>query len=191
MRARLSILMWEWLQNAPAVLGVVIGLQCRARGEPGWAAGLAAAGGVLSALVIRWTEGRKQEGGAEPYRLTLANAIGFALGSMAMTWYLGAGTPVLFVVDLGLGAALGLGLSVWQERAARGSTAFSDVRSRRLHRIAFMTSFPVVLVLLRLTARLDVVWALLSVVPISLLLSVVIALIDYGGGTHGNAGAGS
>jgi hypothetical protein len=48
-----------------------------------------------------------------------------------------------------------------------------------------------VLVLLRLTARLDVVWALLSVVPISLLLSVVIALIDYGGGTHGNAGAGS
>lgn len=187
MRKWLGMLGWEWLQNAPAVLGVIAGAQCRARGDLWWAAGLAAAGGVASALLIRWTEGRKQAGSSEPYRLTLANAAGFASGSVAMTWYLGTGAPVFFVMDLVCGAALGLGLSLWQERAARGSTAFSHARSGRLHRIAFVASFPFVLMLLRLAVQLDVAWALLSAAPINLLLSLVIVSIDYGDGAHGRS----
>ena len=185
MRSWCAVLFWEWLQNVWAVAGVLLGAHAWRGGTVWSAASLGVAGALATALVIRWSEGRKQSVAREPWRLTLANALGFSLGALLLVWYLSLGTPWICGVDTLAGVGLGLVLARMQEQAARGSPAFSNRRSMLRHRLAFVLSFPGTFILMRLAARLALPWVLLSIFPISVLLSAVIAACDYTGAPGG------
>lgn len=179
----LHVLGWEFAQNVPVVLGLVLAVWLWPRGMVAAAIACVVAGGLLSAGILRATEPAKAQraDAREPWRLTLLNAACFSGMGILVAAYFGALTPVwspaYLALDAGLGLLLGGTLAVLQAAAARGSRAFTSRRAEARHAAALLIACPIVLLLIRLCTLpwLDLAPALALALPITLILGLVIS----------------
>jgi len=161
---------WEFVQNLPLVAGFVVALELGRQGEWGAAIAGVAAGGVAGAVVIRITEPRIVAGHREPWRVTAANAIAMTVLMAALVAYLSASWSG-WATDLLVGALAGVALAMVQDLAAGES-----IGAR--HCIALGSAGPLALIGIRaLVATLPL---LVNVLVITVVLTLIVALIDYG-----------
>lgn len=169
----MRIFVWELVQNTPIVFGCGLGLRAQARG--GKAAGLllGAAGAVASALSISLTEKRKLGLQSRPF-----SAKEFALNAMlfiAPAWiYLGYAPRGSYAHDMAVGGVLGgaVGIGQWQ---GIDQTFADGLR----HTLALALTGPIILGLLRYSSSAPLMKALLILLVAALVMTAVIAIIDY------------
>jgi hypothetical protein len=161
---------WELVQNLPLIAGFVLGLDLWQRGEVALAVVCMVAGSVLGALAIWATEAGIVAGHREPPGVVLTNLVVMAGLMMGVAAYLSAPWSRWWM-DVVFGVLGGILLGVAQDRAAGAPIGVG-------HCVAMALALPLVLVGLRvLSARLPV---LASVCILAVLVTVVIAWIDYG-----------
>jgi hypothetical protein len=178
----LRILGFEGLQNLPAVLGLVSAHWLWTRNQHLWAIFSVVLGSVCSVAAIALTER------AQLQRTSLAPspppapsemamfAMGFSAGAILLVAYLDARWSDLWT-DLLLGAGAGAILALFEIFF----TAEPPPLARSVsHALSFAVMGPVVLIGVRVTKGAPLGWALLAALPLTLAMSLIIALIDYG-----------
>ena len=172
----LTVWMWESLENLPLLLGFVVAVRLW---DENLIAGLAAllVGMGIGVLIARTVEPKLHKGGHQVrWKNTLINFILFVGIAIPFIYYFRADTRWLnWKTDLLAGLAAGLLLTFVQMAHWTGS------KSRmRLHGVAMMVSFPIIMLGLRSIIRTDS-WGLsmLFTFLLTFFASLVIGLIDY------------
>jgi hypothetical protein len=169
---------WEFVQNLPVLLGFGAAVWWWAREEREKSAGAAVAGGLVGALVIRYTEAWKiGRPFMEPWRVTVVNAVGFTLFLVLFALYLGSeGRWSNRRMDAALGALAGGGFALAQGLAAPGAPVIGIV----LHSVALALAAAVVLMLVRRMKARSLRAALGNAALVTLAMTAIITVIDYG-----------
>lgn len=167
---------WEFWQNLPVIVLFVIAVWLWARKRKAGAIGCALVGAICGSLIIRFTE-TMPDGGREAVRVTVTNLI--VLGGMQIPFmaYLGVEKEWSnYKTDLLLGAVAGLLLATSQ------GLATPDVQLGRviLHAIALAVVGAMALVGVRLLKTQPLAKALLHSLLITVTMTLVISLLDYG-----------
>lgn len=172
----LTVWMLESLENLPLLLGFVVAVRLW---DENLIAGLAAllVGMGIGVLIARTVEPKLHKGGHQVrWKSTLINFILFVGIAIPFIYYFRADTRWLnWKTDLLAGLAAGLLLTFVQMAHWTGS------KSRmRLHGVAMMVSFPIIMLGLRSIIRTDS-WGLsmLFTFLLTFFASLVIGLIDY------------
>ncbi|MGC9398510.1 MAG: hypothetical protein ACP5HM_05175 [Anaerolineae bacterium] len=178
MRVLLRVFVWEFAQNLPVLLGFVAATWWWAREERRKAVGACVGGGVLGALVIRYTEAWKiGRPFMEAWSVTLVNVVGFTLFLLLFALYLGyEGRWSNRRMDAALGALAGAGFALAQGLAAPGAPVIGIL----LHSVALALAAAVVLILIRRMKAQTLREALRSAVLVTLVMTAIITVIDYG-----------
>jgi hypothetical protein len=182
----LRILFFETVQNLPAVVGFVMATRLWPRAQWPGAVLSAAVGCSLSVLVIGLTERFQlrstslDAGSAAPAMPALTEmggfAAGFTAGALLLVAYLSARWSS-WRTDLLLGAGAGLLLALFEIFLVADPPPLARSVS---HALAFLIMGPVVLIGVRMGKGAPLGWALLATLPLTLAMSLIIALIDYG-----------
>ncbi len=162
------LLFWEYLQNLPPALGFFLGFSYFQRDDPaGWL--FALAGGLLGALVIRYTESFMDPGPRESWTSTGANAVFFASGTLLAIFYFDNRWGIWWI-DAAIGVVAGGALALSQ-----GWAAGTRIDARHLGAMAAALALG-----LPATRYLLLFWPpLLGALAICLVVSVSIVAIGY------------
>ncbi len=171
------MLLWEFVQNLPLIAGFLAGLCAWGSGRP-WLAVVSILGGSLVGSLAIWaTESKIVEGHREPLRVVVVNVIMLSVLMFVVVLYLTAGWSRWWT-DLLVGAVVGAGLGGAQDLAAGSPVGLG-------HSAAFALASAVGLVGVRfLVASLPLG---LAVFVVTLILTVVVVLLDYGPEEGGSA----
>jgi hypothetical protein len=157
----------EWLQNAPLILGLFAG--ARLWHNNIWAAlASLAAGGIVCALLIRFTEHWIIPGHVEPLRTVGTNALMFSILPILYVAYLAAQWST-WLSDLVIGFPAALLVAVGQDLANRDPIGWR-------HAFALGAAATLGLLALRLMTHVHLVIAFLTV---NTLISTIITWVDY------------
>ena len=157
----------EWLQNAPLILGLFAGAQLWHNNI--WAALTSlAAGGILCALLIRFTEHWIIPGHVEPLRTVVTNALLFSILPILYVAYLAAPWST-WLSDLVIGFPAALLVAVGQDLANREPIGWR-------HAFALGAAATLGLVALRLMTRVP---PAIAFVIVNTLISTIITRVDY------------
>jgi hypothetical protein len=165
---RLRVLLWEFVQNLPLVLGFLLGLKLWQQGRLWPAMASMVVGSVAGSFLISVTERHIVEGHREPLRVMLTNMAVIAGFMLIVTAYLAAPWSRWWL-DLVLGVVAGTLLGMVQDVVTGSSIGWG-------HCAAMGLAFALALVALRWLASLPLV---ANVLIITAVLSVLIVLIDY------------
>lgn len=166
MRRLATIYGWEFLQNVAVIFGLMWGLSLWKQATA-LACGLLVLGGVLSALLIRWTERYIDKSFDEQWRTTVINAICLSMGCLLLAFYLqtfSSGWMTDVLVGVGLGGIFGL-LQKW-----------THPETPVFHIAALIVSALVALLLIRLLMPLPVG---VSGLLLTAIFSLGMVLVDY------------
>ncbi len=161
---------WEFVQNLPLIGGFVLGLDLWQRGRVALAVACMVGGSVLGALLIRATESKIVEGHDEPFRVVVTNAVVIVALMLIVAAYLAAPWSRWWM-DLLFGLLGGVLLGVVQDWAGGTPVGLG-------HCLAMGLAIPLVLLALRLLSA--TLPAVANVFVVTVAVTVVIALVDYG-----------
>lgn len=171
----LTALFWEFVQNLPVVAFFVAAVWLWTH-RPRWQAVICVVvGAMISALDIRLTEPLKT-GYAEPWSVTLVNAVVLCLIEPPFVAYLGAGVKwSSWKTDLLLGGLAGAGLAIAQGMASQGSPVIGII----VHSISLAVASALILIAIRMVK--DKPWpsAMRGAILIAVVMTLLIGLIDY------------
>jgi hypothetical protein len=168
--------LWEFLQNLPVIVFFAAAVWLWSQGERGKAIACVVCGAVIGSLVIRFTE-VMADGGREPLAVTVLNIVVLSLLQALFTAYLGSEKKwSSWRTDLILGGIAGLSLAIGQGLAALGAPVIGIA----LHSVALAMAGVLVLVGIRVLKGRTLVQAVLYSVPITVAMTVVISIVDYG-----------
>jgi hypothetical protein len=160
------IFFWEFIQNLPAVVCLLIGAELWPRPSTFL---LALAGGLGSALVIAWTEHYKDPGYREPFRMLVTNAIGFSIMIFLVAVFLNRIHGL--VLDLLLGLLIGAMVACIQNLAQNKTISLRHV-------LAIGLASSVALTLVAFIDRSGIGFPL-KVLIVNGLTSGIIVVVDY------------
>ena len=168
---------WEFVQNLPLVVGLLLAIQAWQKGLPFTSIVVMILGSILGALLIRFTEQfivpedqAGLVGNMEPISVTLTNVVLMFIFMLVLTAYLTAVWSSLWT-DLPVGSLIGVILSASQSKAARQPVSLR-------HSAAFAAAFPLALITLRLFS--EALPLLISSLLITVIVTLTITYIDYG-----------
>ncbi|MFP4344044.1 MAG: hypothetical protein ACLFU8_05065 [Anaerolineales bacterium] len=173
----LTAFFWEFVQNLPVLLGFAAAVWWWAQGERGKAVAVCVLGGLVGAVVIRYTEAWKiGRPFMEPWSVTLVNVAGFALFTFLGMVYTGSETRwSSWRTDLLLGALIGGGFALAQGLAFPGAPLIGIL----LHSLALATAGAVVLLMMRRAKARTLTAALINALLVTLVMTAIITVIDY------------
>jgi hypothetical protein len=125
----LWLLVWEFAQNLPLVVGFIVALERWQQGEEMIAIACMVAGSVAAALVIRVTEPKIFEGHCESMQAVIANVLTFSLLMLVLVIYLSTSWSRWWM-DVAGGLIVAVVLAVVQDRVAK--ERFGAIRSLAL-----------------------------------------------------------
>jgi hypothetical protein len=167
---------WEFWQNLTVILPFVVAVWLWTRGSVAKAIGCALIGAIGGSLVIRFTE-VMADGSREAVRATLINVVALSVMQIPFVAYLSVEKQWSnWKTDLVLGAVAGLLLAISQGLATPGGLLIGVV----LHSIALATVGAMVMVGVRLLRGQSLIKAALFSVLITVTMTLVISLLDYG-----------
>ncbi len=171
-----NALVWEFVQNMPVIVLFVAGVWMWARQQRRVAVAVMVVGGVIGALIIRFTE-PFINGYHEPWGTTLINIVGFALLQVLFAAYLGTETRWSnWRTDVCLGVLGGAALALVQGVTVPGSLLIGVV----LHSMALGSTGAFMVVSVRRLRDRSLRAALVGAAVAALLMTLLIGVIDYG-----------
>jgi hypothetical protein len=195
MVAFLNVYWWEFLQNLPFVMAVIVSMRLWSTGQPTWSILTGLAGCVASAAAITLTEPYKlrttsgqgtpsrELGFAAAIRELATNSLTFAGGTLLAALYFGRVThfgslPNNWLPDVAVGGMAGGAIGAIQCAGPHKDTSASNARP---HIVAFVVMGPVVLGMARLLVRLPTLPEVLEgSVCLALLMTLIICCVEYG-----------
>ncbi len=171
----INALFWEFVQNLPAILFLIVALWLWTHHRRWQAALCIISGAVIVALTIRYTE-PLTTGYHESWRMTLVNMAVLALLEPPFVVYLGGRARwSSWKTDLLLGGLAGVGFALAQGAVASGAPLIGIV----LHSVALGVAGGLVLVGVRMTRDKPLRTALAQAVLIVAFMTLIIGIIDY------------
>ena len=161
----LWLLVWEFAQNLPLVVGFIVALDCWQQGEEMIAIACMVAGSVAAALVIRVTEPKIFEGHRESMPAVIANILVFPLLMLVLVIYLSTSWSCWWTDVVG-GLIVAAVLEAVQEQAAK--ERFGAVRS-----LALGLSCSVSLIIIRILFKAS---SLINIVVVTVWFTLVMGI---------------
>jgi hypothetical protein len=168
---------WELVQNLPVLLGFAAAVWWWAQEQRSKALIASGVGGVVGALIIRYTESWKiGRPFMESWSVTLVNMVGFSLFLLLFAIYLAQEERWSnLTIDLVLGILAGGGFALAQGLAAPDAPVIGII----LHSIALAFSASVVMVMMRRLKAQTFQMALVNALLVSVIMTAIITVIDY------------
>ncbi len=166
----IHIIVWEFIQNLPLVTGFILARQFWLQDKWGMAIASILISSVIGSFIIRLTEAKIVTNHHEPLSVTVVNIIVMSLLMLSMIIYLTARWSS-WQIDLLVGGLIGIVLSIAQNLAAQKQIGIG-------HMMAFAFAFPFALIGIRIL--LNILPAAVVILLITIIVTVMISLIDYG-----------
>ena len=169
-----QILFWETLENWPLIAGLAFTVRSLSTNWP-LALACLVISTALGAIAIHFTESKKYSN-QPTFKESAINFVVFTLLAVIFLFYYAPGDTwwTNWVTDLGLGALVGIGLTLGE------SLGWSSTATLKTHALAMAIASALILVALRFLYRLQPLGLMIAVATgVTVVVSAIIVWIDY------------